>query len=49
MHINKKYSWSLIIYGNKLHTDIMNELLIGAFKENSSEHKLLYGSFPAWV
>lgn len=45
LHIKTKYSYSLIIYWNKFHSDIINELLIDAFKENSSEQKLLYFSF----
>lgn len=46
-HINTKYSYSLIIYGNKPHSDIISELLINVPKENSSEQKLLYFFFPA--
>jgi hypothetical protein len=49
LHINTKYSSSLIIYWNKFYSDTINELLIDAFKENSSEQKLLSFSFPAWV
>ena len=48
-HINTKYSCSLIIYRNKPHSDIISELLINVPKENSSEQKLLYFFFPAWV
>lgn len=45
LHIKTKYSYSLIIYWNKFHSDIINESLIDAFKENSSEQKLLYFTF----
>lgn len=44
-HFKTKYSYSLIIYWNKFHSDIINELLIDAFKENSSKQKLLYFYF----
>lgn len=49
LHINTKCSYSLIIYWNKFHSDIISELLINVLKENSSEQKLLYFFFPAWV
>ena len=47
LHIKTKYSYSLIIYWNKFHSDIINELLIDTLKENSSEQKLLYFLLPA--
>lgn len=37
LHIQEKDSYSLIIYLNQLHADIMNELLIDPLMGNSSE------------
>lgn len=45
LHIETKYSYSLIIFWNKFHSDIINELLIDTFKENSSEQSCFISPF----